>query len=42
MITTAEKQAEEYNTSIADADLSAFIGGELGEMLKSKQYTRAV
>lgn len=27
MITTAEKQAEEYNTSIADADLSAFIGG---------------
>ena len=33
MITTAEKQAEEYNTSIADADLSAFIGGELGEML---------
>lgn len=26
MITTAEKQAEEYNTSIADADLSAFIG----------------
>lgn len=29
MITTAEKQAEEYNTSIADADLSAFIGGEL-------------
>lgn len=46
MITTAEKQAEEYNTSIADADLSAFIGGELGEMLNQnniqEQYRETI
>lgn len=46
MITTAEKQAEEYNTSIADADLSAFIWGELGEMLNQnniqEQYRETI
>ena len=33
MIKTAEEQSEEYNSSIADTDLSDFVGGELGEML---------